>query len=380
MRKFRFFSRRLIVAALIVGVLAGITIGGPVAAAPFTKVTWKVASLQPDQVINLHDVVSTNSPGVKTWSGKGSCTLTPRKNPTELKMGVEGSCVLKLKIARSKSYSAKRTQRTITLTPSTTTTTGDGLTCAAGGRCAVGETGPGGGTVFYVASSQFTSIGSACGTACRYLEVAPVGWVKSLTYSTKTSCVRFGLFKSICNTVGFIESPSFTGEVDCHPSQYGDPYLEDPSCTWLASTASGGSFVPTGTGIGTGHANTSAIITQNAARGSAANFARAFQGGDKTDWFLPSKDELNALCKWAFEDTKFAVCSPSYYMDNKLKHGGFTIKTRGSFSYSSYWSSSEQPEREYPEVGLVWYLIFEKGKFCSDRTNSDAHVRPVRAF
>ena len=115
MRKFRFFSRRLIVAALIVGVLAGITIGGPVAAAPFTKVTWKVASLQPDQVMNLHDVVSTNSPGVKTWSKKGSCTLMPRKKPTKLKMGVEGSCVLKLQIARSKSYSAKRTQHLLFL-------------------------------------------------------------------------------------------------------------------------------------------------------------------------------------------------------------------------------------------------------------------------
>ena len=380
MRKSMSSSRRLVgVSLLLVGVLSGLSVGGPVSAAPSTTVTWKVSSLQADQVLKLSAVVSTNSPGVKTWSKKGSCTLMPKKKPTKLKMGVEGSCVLKLQIARSKSYSAKRTQRTITLAPLTTSTTGDTLSCAAGGRCAVGDTGPGGGTVFYVASSQFTSIGSACGTACRYLEVAPVGWVKSLTYSTKKSCFSSGML-TWCSFFRFIESPSFTGEVECSQPQNGDSDLDDPDCAWLESTVSVASFVPTGTGIGTGHANTSAIIAQNVARGSAANVARAFQGGGKTDWFLPSKDELNALCKWAFEDTKYADCSPSYYMDNKLKHGGFAIKRPGNANGVWYWSSSERPERQYPDVGEVWYLMFDNGKFCSGRKNWTGRVRPVRAF
>jgi len=68
-------------------------------------------------------MVSTNSPGTKTWSKTGSCTLTPTKKPTKLIMGSTGSCVVTLKIAKAKSYPAKSSRKTITLaTPITTTT------------------------------------------------------------------------------------------------------------------------------------------------------------------------------------------------------------------------------------------------------------------
>ena len=340
MRKSMSSSRRLVgVSLLLVGVLFGITIGGPVAAAPSTKVTWKVSSLQPDQVMNLHDVVSTNSPGVKTWSKKGSCTLTPRKNPTELKMGVEGSCVLKLKIAQSESYSARRTQRTITLAPVTTiapvTTTGDALSCATGGTCAVGETGPGGGTVFYVASSQFTSTGSACNTACTYLEAAPVGWIKS---------------------------PSYTGQNVCRSSA--DKFSLDPQCMW--SGGFGFVFGSTGTAIGTGSANTSAMITQSSTARTAATVARAFLGGGKTDWFLPSKDELNALCKWANDETVNAICNPASSSRPWLRNGGFA----GSY----YWSSSEN------NCVIAWAQDFYTGYSSNGGKMGKLYVRPVRAF
>lgn len=49
-------------------------------------------------------------------------------------------------------------------------------TCATGGTCIVGDRGPGGGIVFHVSASNFTSTGSTCGTACKYLEVAPATW------------------------------------------------------------------------------------------------------------------------------------------------------------------------------------------------------------
>ena len=53
----------------------------------------------------------------------------------------------------------------------------------------------------------------------------------------------------------------------------------------------------TGTAIGTGSANTDAII---AVQGTtqidyAAGLARAYDGGGYTDWFLPSKDALNQM-------------------------------------------------------------------------------------
>ena len=53
----------------------------------------------------------------------------------------------------------------------------------------------------------------------------------------------------------------------------------------------------TGTAIGTGSANTDAIINvQGATETSyAAGLARAYTGGGYTDWFLPSQDELNKM-------------------------------------------------------------------------------------
>ena len=338
MRKSMPSSRRLVgVSLLLVGVLSGLSVGGPVSAAPSTTVTWKVSSLQADQVMKLSAVVSTNSPGVKTWSKKGSCTLMPRKKPTKLKMGVEGSCVLKLQIARSKSYSAKRTQRTITLAPLTTSTTGDTLSCAAGGRCAVGDTGPGGGTVFYVASSQFTSTGSACDTACTYLEAAPTGWFKS---------------------------PSYTGQNDCLPSS--DQFSLDPRCVWSRQISSWTQIWSSGTAIGTGYANTSAMITQNSTVGTASTVARAFQGGGKTDWFLPSKDELNALCKWAYSDTVNAIC-------NRNGSGGSWLEN-GGFAYGHYWSSTDHS----PEMALSQFFkyVIQTNEF----KGAHWYVRPVRAF
>ena len=115
---------------LLVGVLAGVLVGSSAGAAPSTTVSWKVSPLMAGEARNLSAVVSTNSPGVKTWSKKGSCTLTPASKPTKVTMGSTGSCVLTLKIAKAKSYPAKSSTKTITLivptttgAPATTTTT-----------------------------------------------------------------------------------------------------------------------------------------------------------------------------------------------------------------------------------------------------------------
>jgi hypothetical protein len=126
----------------------------------------------------------------------------------------------------------------------------------------------------------------------------------------------------------------------------------------------------TGTGIGTGYANTSAMIAQSGTTGKAGTVARAFEGGGKTDWFLPSKDELNALCKWAANDTVNVVC-------NNSGSGGLSL-TRGGFASWSYWSSSE-----ISNLPLV--QIFGSGSaFGSQnresRSEGNIYVRPVRAF
>jgi hypothetical protein len=53
------------------------------------------------------------------------------------------------------------------------------------------------------------------------------------------------------------------------------------------------------TAIGSGYKNSLAIEAQsgNVAESSAAVAARAYRGGSKSDWYLPSKDELNELIR-----------------------------------------------------------------------------------
>jgi hypothetical protein len=189
------------------------------------------------------------------------------------------------------------------------------LTCATGGTCVVGSTGPGGGTVFYVASPKFTSTGSACNTACKYLEAAPAGWITTDTPAEQTNCSAQGTISV------------------------------DPKCEWSGNTID---YALTGTEIGTGYANTSAMIAQSDTAGRAGTVARAFQGGGKTDWFLPSKDELNQM---------FA------------KKGII-----GGFASAIYWSSSEL------DASVARVQSFYAGYQNSNFKTELFYVRPVRAF
>ena len=137
--------------------------------------------------------------------------------------------------------------------------------CANGrGVCVVGETGPGGGSVFYVLRGSETVPGAACGSSCRYLEAAPVGW-----------------------------------------NSGGSP---DPSLQWGGGDGAAGQcsnkFISTGTGIGSGKANTAAIMAacpyssgNNSAPAAlaASTYAPTVNGVVVKGWFLPSLNELNAL-------------------------------------------------------------------------------------
>jgi hypothetical protein len=212
------------------------------------------------------------------------------------------------------------------------------LSCAAGGVCAVGETGPGGGVVFYVSASNFTSTGSTCNTACKYLEAAPANW--------------------LAGTTG------------------------DPPRSWATDTDPGAGkgnqeALVAGaneTGIGTGYQNTLDIVAQtgNAAATSAAVEARAYRGNSKTDWHLPSKDELNQMCKWqrGVAWTSDATVCTGGTLNSGLGASGFIAV--------GYWSSSQD------DGDSAWRQRFQDGIEAGTQVTGTKSVtyymRPVRAF
>ena len=106
----------------------------------------------------------------------------------------------------------------------------------------------------------------------------------------------------------------------------------------------------TGTAIGTGLSNTQAIInaSQQASTSYAAGLARAHTGGGYTDWYLPSKDELNKL-----------------YL-NRSAIGGFAA--------GGYWSSTEKDNER------AWYHHFNWGFQDGNGKGSSLFVRAIRSF
>jgi len=123
------------------------------------------------------------------------------------------------------------------------------------------------------------------------------------------------------------------------------PVSEEVTKEWGSNGA-----VSTGTAIGTGQANTTAIVTTLGAGDYGAKYCDDLTYGGYSDWFMPSKDELNQM-----------------YLN--LKKNGI-----GGFSDDYYWSSSE------PDAALAWYQYFSNGSQNYDYRSFNLRVRPVRSF
>ena len=108
-------------------------------------------------------------------------------------------------------------------------------------------------------------------------------------------------------------------------------------------------IIGTATGIGTGSANTNAIISnQGIGTSYAAGLANAYTGGGYTDWFLPSKDELNLM-----------------FLQKSLI---------GGFSTNWYWSSTEA------DGGSSMRQSFNTGQQHWNGKAANYPIRAVRAF
>ena len=133
--------------------------------------------------------------------------------------------------------------------------------------------------------------------------------------------------------------------------------------------------VATGDAVGTGSANTTSMLTSApatsfvACTASAPNAVRAYAGGGLTDWFLPSKDELNAMCNYSRTWTG----TPSTGACTGAQNGAFAAGTYG-FASGYYWGSSQS------SASNAWGQSFVDGGQASAGKNSTVRVRPVRAF
>lgn len=107
----------------------------------------------------------------------------------------------------------------------------------------------------------------------------------------------------------------------------------------------------TGLTIGTGQANTTAIVTAQGVGNYAAKICDDLVLNNYSDWFLPSKDELNTIY-------------------TNLKAAGL-----GGFSDGHYWTSSE-----FTTKTNAWYQYFALGSQNTAGKEFIYYVRAVRAF
>jgi len=155
------------------------------------------------------------------------------------------------------------------------------------------------------------------------------------------------------------------------PKAWGTGGAVDPADKWCSDEVNS---VATGTAVGTGSANTTAMLTSAslfvACTLSAPNAVRAYNGGGLTDWFLPSKDELNAMCNYSRTWTG----TPSTLPCTGVQNPTFAAGTYG-FASDGYWSSSQFTYETY-----AWDQILGDGDQSDSAKFDFLRVRPVRAF
>jgi len=218
-----------------------------------------------------------------------------------------------------------------------------------GDACSVGSVGAGGGIIFFVNLKNFTSKGSACGSSCRYLEVAPKGWI-------------------VANNVLGLPNQS-----NC---EIAGTSTRDPQCAWSESRTSWGNTT-TDSRIGTGFTNTSTIINQFGNSGGAATVARTYRGGSKTDWFLPSADELIQLCRYAMGLSFDAKSRSCLRTQNSTRVSGF----EDYYVSSTQYEDPAQTQYSMQEDRSKYFLLnVLGGKWGWGKKSFDSFVRPVRAF
>jgi hypothetical protein len=202
----------------------------------------------------------------------------------------------------------------------------------------VGDTGPGGGTIFYVANTPF-ACGPTRATTCTYLEAAPSNW------NTGGDLIR--------------------------------TWAQSTPVDYQSTAVNNASSPESTTAIGWGYRNTRAIILQGNVETTTSAAALAdfhtvtVSGVVYDDWFLPSKDELNQMCKWLVGITGVSLATSTTVCPGGTLNSG---PGATGFSADYYWSSSED------NANTAWFQFFLNGNGYGFTKDGNLRVRPVRAF
>jgi hypothetical protein len=195
-----------------------------------------------------------------------------------------------------------------------------------------GGPGGGGGTVFYVSTTGF-NCGPTITARCKYLEAAPALW-----------------------NAGGAEPTLLWAQ-------------QTPIDYRFSAVPNAGSLI-----IGGGYSNTRAIILQgntNPATSAAAlsdSYAPTVRGVVVSDWYLPSRDELEQMCRWVSGLSDATPCT-----------AGGTINTgpgaRGFMDANDYWSSTQAGT-----ASKAYEQNFTSGASLTGGKDWPQYVRPIRAF
>jgi hypothetical protein len=181
-------------------------------------------------------------------------------------------------------------------------------------------------------------------------------------YATNSVGTAYGN-QVVFTTPAIIIGSSYQGGIVAYILQAGDPgydanvqhgLIAAPSDQSTGILWYNGSYVTTGataTALGTGNANTNTIVSVQGNGNYAAKLCYDLVLNGYSDWYLPSKDELNKL-----------------YI-NRTAIGGFAA--------AFYWSSSEDISNNPYNAYLH---VFWNGFQGSDGKGAAFYVRAVRAF
>lgn len=148
------------------------------------------------------------------------------------------------------------------------------------------------------------------------------------------------------------------------------PYDQSPAA-WGCEGAPLGA---NGTSIGNGSQNTNIIMAGCGTVGTAAEICANLNIGGFSDWFLPSRDELELMC-WNLRGKRHSSHPEYVTIDNPDVPNATGVGLGGFVVLSQYWSSSEVNSVDST------ILYFSDGfNIPAGKSNSGYHIRAIRAF